>query len=146
MIKIRTKVLLYFSIFIVLLNGTVFFFYQSSEDIVADYDYSMRRLLLFNEISQRTNRMVEQLNAYVTEKDERYFQEYERQYRWLQQRRRQVGETLANRNNRLLVENYEHMIESLLEEGALTVYHFQTGNINWFITKFCDLVTKKRKH
>ncbi|OAT72576.1 histidine kinase [Parageobacillus thermoglucosidasius] len=130
--KIRTKVLLYFSIFIVLLNGTVFFFYQSSEDIVTDYDYSMRRLLLFNEISQRTNRLVEQLNAYLTEKDERYFREYERQYRWLQQHRQQVGETLSNRNNRLLVQNYEHMIESLLEEGALTVYHFQAGNISLY--------------
>lgn len=132
MIKIRTKVLFYFSIFIVLLNGTVFFFYQSSEDIVTDYDYSMRRLLLFNEISQRTNRLVEQLNAYLTEKDERYFWEYERQYRWLQQHRQQVGETLSNRNNRLLVQNYEHMIESLLEEGALTVYHFQAGNISLY--------------
>jgi sensor histidine kinase YesM len=132
MIKIRTKVLLYFSIFIVLLNVTVFFFYQSSEDIVTDYDYSMRRLLLFNEISQRANRMVEQLNAYVTEKDERYFREYERQYRWLQQHRGQVGETLSNRNNRLLVENYENMIESLLEEGALTAYHFQAGNISLY--------------
>lgn len=63
MIKIRTKLLLYFSIFILLLNGIVFFLYNSSEDIVNEYDYSMRRLLLLNEISQRTNQLVEQLNA-----------------------------------------------------------------------------------
>jgi sensor histidine kinase YesM len=132
MIKIRTKLLLYFSIFILLLNGIVFFLYHSSEDIVNEYDYSMRRLLLFNEISQRTNQLVEQLNAYLTEKDERYLREYHRQHRWLQQTRKQVGETLSNQKNALLVENYEHMIESLLEEGALTVYHFQAGNISLY--------------
>ncbi|WP_374718752.1 sensor histidine kinase [Parageobacillus toebii] len=132
MIKIRTKLLLYFSIFILLLNGIVFFLYNSSEDIVNEYDYSMRRLLLLNEISQRTNQLVEQLNAYLTEKDERYLQEYNRQYRWLQDNRKQVGEMFSNRKNALLVENYEHMIESLLEEGALTVYHFQAGNISLY--------------
>ena len=132
MIKIRTKLLLYFSIFILLLNGIVFFLYHSSEDIVNEYDYSMRRLLLFNEISQRANQLVEQLNAYLTEKDERYLREYHRQHRWLQQTRKQVGETLSNQKNALLVENYEHMIESLLEEGALTFYHFQSGKIRLY--------------
>ncbi len=112
MIKIRTKLLLYFSIFILLLNGIVFFLYNSSEDIVNEYDYSMRRLLLLNEISQRTNQLVEQLNAYLTEKDERYLREYNRQYRWLQENRKQVREMFSNRKNALLVENYEHMIES----------------------------------
>lgn len=134
MIKIRTKLFIYFMIFILLLNGVTFFLYESSEDIVNEYDYSLRRLLLLNEVSQHTNEAVEQLNAYLAEKDARYLREYEQQSRWLQQNRAQVEEFISNQRNSLLVENYEHMMESFLEEGALTVYHFQAGNIGLYST------------
>lgn len=130
--NIRTKMLLCFTVFLLLLNGAVFLLYQTSEEMMSDYDQRMRRLLLLNEVSQRANRMMEQLNAYVSEKEGRYARAYEREFRWLQQRRRQLGAILPVLSDRLAAENYEHMIESLLEEVALTVYHFQAGNIGLY--------------
>ncbi|WP_445613165.1 sensor histidine kinase [Geobacillus sp. YF-1] len=130
--NIRTKMLLCFTVFLLLLNGAVFLLYETSEEMMSDYDQRMRRLLLLNEVSQRANRMMEQLNVYVSEKEGRYARAYEREFRWLQQRRRQLGAILPVLSDRLAAENYEHMIESLLEEAALTVYHFQAGNIGLY--------------
>ncbi|MED4878976.1 sensor histidine kinase [Anoxybacillus geothermalis] len=130
--NIRTKMLLCFTVFLLLLNGAVFLLYQTSEEMMSDYDRRMRRLLLLNEVSQRTNRLMEHLNAYVSEKEGRYARAYEQEFRWLQQHRRQVGAILPILSDRLAAENYEHMIESLLEEAALTVYHFQSGNIGLY--------------
>ncbi|ARP44188.1 Sensor histidine kinase YpdA [Geobacillus thermodenitrificans] len=130
--NIRTKMLLCFTVFLLLLNGAVFLLYQTSEEMMSDYDRRMRRLLLLNEVSQRTNRLMEQLNAYVSEKEGKYARAYEQQYRWLQQQRRQLAANLAVLSDRLAAENYEHMIESFLEEAALTVYHFQAGNIKLY--------------
>jgi len=130
--NIRAKMLFCFTVFLLLLNGAVFLLYQTSEEMMSDYDQRMRRLLLLNEVSQRTNRMTEQLNAYVSEKEGRYARAYEQEYRWLQQRRQQLGAVLSVLSDRLAAENYEHMIESLLEEAALTFYHFQAGNIGLY--------------
>ncbi|AGT33539.1 histidine kinase [Geobacillus genomosp. 3] len=130
--NIRTKMLLCFTVFLLLLNGAVFLLYQTSEKMMSDYDDRMRRLLLLNEVSQRANRMMEQLNAYVSEKEGRYVRAYEEEFRWLQQRRSEAGGALSALSGRLAAENYEHMIESLLEEAALTVYHFEAGNISLY--------------
>jgi len=136
MIRIRTKVFLYFSVFVILLNGVAFFIYESSEDIVSEYDYSFRRLLLLNEISQRTSGMVEQLNAYLAERDERYLEEYKRQSEALRERQKQLHVFIENKGNEVLLRNYKNMINSFVEEGALAIYHFEVGNIQLYSTHF----------
>ncbi|QIZ65956.1 sensor histidine kinase [Geobacillus subterraneus] len=138
--NIRTKMLLCFTVFLLLLNGAVFLLYQTSEEMMSDYDRRMRRLLLLNEVSQRTNRLMEHLNAYVSEKEGRYARAYEQEFRWLQQHRRQVGAISPALSDRLAAENYEHMIESLLEEAALTVYHFQAGNIGLYSSHLHEMM------
>jgi sensor histidine kinase YesM len=136
MMGIRTKIFLYFIVFVVLLNGVAFFIYESSEDIVSEYDYSFKRLLLLNEISQQTNNMVEQLNAYLVEKEQSYLQEYERQSRMLRERQKHLNAFIENEKNEVLLRNYKNMINSFIEEGALTIYHFQIGNIQLYSTHF----------
>ncbi len=136
MIRIRTKIFLYFSVFVVLLNGVAFFIYESSENIVSEYDYSFKRLLLLNEISQQTNGMVEHLNAYLVEKEQHYLREYERQSRTLRERQEQLNAFIEHEKNAVLLRNYKNMLNSFLEEGALTIYHFQIGNIQLYSTHF----------
>ena len=136
MIRIRTKMFLYFSVFVVLLNGVAFFIFESSKHIVSEYDYSFKRLLLLNEISQLTNGMVEQLSAYLAEKDERYLEEYNRQSQVLRERQKQLNVFIEHEENVVLLRNYKNMLNSFLEEGALAIYHFQVGNIQLYSTHF----------
>ncbi|KGM46105.1 hypothetical protein NP83_02240, partial [Neobacillus niacini] len=61
--RIRSKLLLYFIVLVVLLTSVGFFFYKSSENLVNEYDDSFERFLLLNEISQRTNLITENLQG-----------------------------------------------------------------------------------
>jgi sensor histidine kinase YesM len=135
--RIRSKLLLYFIVLVVLLTSVGIFFYESSEKVVGEYDDSFERFLLLNDISQRTNLITEKLHAYILDKDKPYLDDYRKDKLKLihdQERLYQV----MNSNDIQLV-NYKNMIDSFLDECDATVDAFERDEINLYSDHFGEV-------
>lgn len=136
MIRIRTKLLLYFAIIVILVNGVVFYLYNSSKDIMDEYDHSFQRFLLLNEISQQTNKMTEFVNAFIVEKDQVFIDEYDNIRLALLDNKKQLQKEMENEQNYVLLQNYQNMIDSFIKECELTISSFSKGDINEYSSHY----------
>lgn len=130
MIRIRTKLLLYFAIIALLVNGVVFYLYNSSEYIMDEYDHSFQKFLLLNEISQQTTQMTEDVNAFIVEKDMKFKRDYRLTLRALEKNQQRLAVEMETEQNYVLVRNYLNMIDSFIEQCEKTIDSFEEGDIN----------------
>ncbi|KQL52579.1 histidine kinase [Heyndrickxia shackletonii] len=136
MIRIRTKLILYFIILVVLVNGVAFYLYSSSEQILREYDRSFQRFLLLNEISQQTNTLVEKMNAYIVEKDPVYLNEFNKTNIQLRSNKKRLDSEIQNKSNYVVLTNYENMLESFLDDSYIAISAFQDNDINQYSSYF----------
>ncbi|MCM3239963.1 sensor histidine kinase [Heyndrickxia oleronia] len=136
MIRIRTKLLIYFIILVVLVNGVAFFVYDSSEKIMKEYNRSFGRFLLLNEIAQQTNTVVEKMNAYIVKKDPMFQQEFITTSNELRKNKKKLQEEIETQSNFVTLGNYENMLESFLEDSYIAIHAFETGDINQYAAYF----------
>jgi sensor histidine kinase YesM len=136
--RIRSKLLLYFIVLVVLLTSVGFFFYKSSENLVNEYDDSFERFLLLNDISQRTTLITENLQGYLLDKESSYLKVYN-----LEKSKLRNDQWLFNKemkSNDMTVINYQNMINSFLEECDATIEAFHKDNINDYSTHFNEVL------
>jgi len=136
MIRIRTKLILYFIILVVLVNGVAFYLYSSSEQIMREYDRSFQRFLLLNEISQQTNTLVEKMNAYIVEKEPVYLRQFNETNIELRANKKRLDSEIENKSNFVDLTNYENMLESFLDDSYIAVSAFQDNDINQYSSYF----------
>lgn len=129
MIRIRTKLLVFLIVLLILLNGVAFLLYQSNQNALGQYNQLLNRFFLLNEVSQKTDRVYELLNTYLSEQTPKAYQKYLQERKTLKKKQAQLSD-LANENNHITLENYRHMITSFLEESAIVSGAFQNDNIN----------------
>jgi len=136
--RIRSKLLLYFIVLVVLLSSVGLIFYNSSEKLVNEYDDSFERFLLLNDISQRTSLISEKLHAYILDKEESYLKDYRKEKVKLIKDQKRLYQEM-NTNDITLV-NYKNMIDSFLDECDATVGAFQKDEINQYSNHFNEVL------
>lgn len=136
MIRIRTKLLVFFIVLVVIVNSVAFFLYNSSEKIIEEYNSSFQRFLLLNEISQQTNSFIESVNGYIVEKDDKFKKEYELKKKGLTDNKKRLDNGMKNSHNYVALLNYEHMIDSLIEESDMTIRAFEASDIHSYSRHF----------
>jgi sensor histidine kinase YesM len=136
--RIRSKLLLYFIVLVVLLSTVGLIFYNSSEKLVVEYDDSFERFLLLNDISQRTNLISEKLRGYIVDKESSYLKDYKQEkLKLINDQKRLNGEM---DNNDITLTNYKNMIDSFLDECDATVGAFQMDDINRYSNHFNEII------
>ncbi|KZZ85078.1 sensor histidine kinase [Bacillus sp. SJS] len=131
--SIRSKLLIYFSVFVALFNIVTFSIYFSSNRMVSEYHQSFQGFLLFNEISQQASSIYEKINGFAVEKDGEFVQEYD-----------QLKKSFSKNYNRLELEKpagvgdpellkYRNMMKSLLEESDATIEEVKTSQIEDYL-------------
>jgi sensor histidine kinase YesM len=136
--RIRTKLLIYFMVLVVLLTSIGIFFYNSSEKLMVEYDNSFQRFLLLNDISQRTNLITEKLHAYILDKEERYLEEYDKERLKLVADQQRLYEEINT--NDITIVNYKNMIDSFLEECDAAIQSFQNDDINLYSNHYNEVL------
>ncbi|MGE8203372.1 sensor histidine kinase [Heyndrickxia sp. NPDC080065] len=136
MIRIRTKLLIYFIILVALVNGVAFYLYDSSEKIMEEYHRSFGRFLLLNETAQQTNNVVEKMNAYIVKKDPFLYREYVDASNQLRANKKKLRNNLENHSNYVTLGNYEKMLASFLDDSVIAVHAFRAGDINQYASYF----------
>ncbi|XJZ26989.1 hypothetical protein ACF5W4_16940 [Bacillota bacterium Lsc_1132] len=136
--RIRSKLLLYFIVLVVLLTSVGIFFYKSSEKLMREYDRSFERFLLLNDITQRTNLIAEKLHAYILDKDQSYLEDYYKEKSKLVEDQKKIYTEMNTRDITLI--NYKNMIDSFLQESEATVTFFQKDDINRYSYHFNEVL------
>jgi len=136
--RIRSKLLLYFIVLVVLLTSVGMFFYDRSEKLVSEYDESFERFLLLNDISQRSNFLTEKLHGYILDKDKSYLHDYRSEKVKLIKDQKRLVKVMSS--NDVTLTNYKNMIDSFLDEGDATIGAFQQDQINQYSDHFNEVL------
>jgi sensor histidine kinase YesM len=136
--RIRSKLLLYFIVLVVLLTSVGMFFYDRSEKLVSEYDESFERFLLLNDISQRSNVLTEKLHGYILDKEKSYLHDYRiEKLKLIKDQKRLIK--VMNANDVTLT-NYKNMIDSFLDQGDATISTFEQDQINEYSNHFNEVL------
>ncbi|MBM7654349.1 sensor histidine kinase [Neobacillus cucumis] len=136
--RIRSKLLLYFIVLVVLLTSVGMFFYDCSEKLVSEYDQSFEQFLLLNDISQKSNFLTEKLHGYILDKDKSYLQDYRSEKRKLIKDQKSLFNVITT--NDVTLTNYKNMIDSFLDEGDATIGAFHQDQINEYSNHFNEVL------
>ncbi|WP_062052589.1 histidine kinase [Bacillus sp. JCM 19034] len=118
MIKIRTKLLIYFVALLVLIVVVFFIREQSNQRVMELYDESVEQLFLLNEITRMTTQTFQSLQIYVHEplpQNLTYYEDDKRQLLRLQH------EFAINELDGITKKNYLNMLSSFLEQSDATI-------------------------
>jgi sensor histidine kinase YesM len=136
--RIRSKLLLYFIVLVVLLTSVGLIFYKSSEKVVGEYDDSFEKFLLLNDISQRTNLITEKLHAYILDKEDKYLKDYRKQKMLLIKDQSKLDKVMSSSDVAII--NYKNLIDSFVDECDATVGAFQKDDINHYSDHFNEVL------
>lgn len=128
--SIRSKLVIYFLVFVVLFNFVSFAIFFSSKQMVSEYHESFRGFLLLNEISQQSSKIYETINAYVVERNDTYIVEYrEIRGKFIGNEKRLKNAAISGVNHQSL-ETYRAMMNSLLDESEATIASVQLEDVD----------------
>lgn len=118
--SIRSKLLIYFFVFVILFNVVSISIYVSSKQLMSEYNTSFERFLILNSVSSTSRELYEKVHAYVVEKDYRLIQEFY-DIRSSLERNKEKLEKEMHDIGKAEVDKYIHMIDTLIQEGELTI-------------------------
>lgn len=81
MIRLRTKLWVFFVCISLLLYGVAYMLYDNSQRSVEEYNRSFNRFLLLNNVSQQTDHVLDALNLYMNEKEPNHLGAFPRKER-----------------------------------------------------------------
>lgn len=136
MIKIRTKLLIYFATILLLFVLLLVIREQNNQQVMNLYDENMEHFFLLNELTRQTNETVESLQIYVHEPLNENLVLYEQDIADLVR----LKETLEQQEQEgIPKKNFLSMLESFLEQTDKTVEGVQQQNIEQYSTYFNEV-------
>ncbi|MBE3555218.1 MAG: histidine kinase, partial [Thermicanus sp.] len=127
--RIQTRVMALFLILILLMNGISFILYHLSQQTIDQYDEMLKRFLLYNDISNRSSGLVDELQAYLTDKSLSFYESYLRQKRELAERRQALLTLMDRPAYPIEMKNYSSLIDSLIKESEEVILGFHQEDL-----------------
>ncbi|GGH78207.1 sensor histidine kinase YesM [Pullulanibacillus pueri] len=144
MIRIRTKLMIFFLIVIFLMNAVAYFLFQNGQKSIEQYDDFLMRYYLLNDISQKANSVYETLNDYMVEHDPKYYADYLVARKTLGEDQEKLSVVIKEQANQLVVDNYINMITSFLDESGIVSDAFQKQNIDVYSEHLSEVLKIKQ--
>ncbi|WP_053218524.1 sensor histidine kinase [Virgibacillus senegalensis] len=117
--SIRTKLIFYFFVFVILFNIVSISIYVSSNTLANSYHSSFERFLLLNSISQSANKLYENTKAYVMEQSEENQAAYYQSRRSMMQEEERLQNMLSS-EEQIHTRNYINLIDNIIYESEIT--------------------------
>lgn len=130
MFRIRTKLLLLCLSLIILLNGVAYFLYHSGQESLGEYNQFLKKFYLLNDTSRKTDELYQTLHSYVIERTPKYYEQFLSERRSLKADQDKLNGMILSSDNYLMLQNYNNMITSFLEESGIVADAFQKQNID----------------
>lgn len=131
MIRIRTKLLLFFLFLIVVLNSIAYFLYKNEQDSIKQYDEFLSSFFLLNQVSQNTDALYQSLETYLNGQSNADYDAYLAQRKRLKALQQKLP-SLLTRENAVPLQNYQNMIASYLEESGTVSEAFKRQEVDTY--------------
>ena len=131
MIRIRTKLLLFFLFLIIVLNSIAYFLYKNEQDSIKQYDQFLSSFFLLNQVSQHTDTLYQSLETYLngqSNADYNVYLEQRKQLKALQQKL----PSLQTKEDEVSLQNYQNMITSYLGESGTVSDAFKKQQVDTY--------------
>ncbi|UOQ44420.1 histidine kinase [Halobacillus salinarum] len=125
--KIQTKLMAFFFVLILLMNGIAYFLYQGSQDNIRQYDHLLERFFLLNDVEQTTTQMFDNMTTYMIKNSPDSLDQYNEDRTKLRSLKIQLAGSIDR--DQVVVENYSNMLASFLEETKQALDAYQSGQI-----------------
>lgn len=129
--SIRSKLITYFFVFVILFNIVATAIFLSSNQLMKTYNSSFERFLLFNSISQKTNELIEKVNRFVVERDSHDVIDFQKIRREIENEKIKLTKKMDGIDPYQL-KKYENVIDTLIVEGELTIGFAIRDNIDMY--------------
>lgn len=117
---IRTKLIAYFLVFVLLFNCAATAIYLSSSQLLNAYDSGIDRFFILNSISQTITELIGKVNRFVVERDAGYVKDFQQLRMELENRKDLLDKEMSGLDPYQL-KKYENMIGTFIEESELTI-------------------------
>lgn len=129
--SIRSKLITYFFVFVILFNIVATAIFLSSNQLMKTYNSSFERFLLFNSISQKTNELIEKVNRFVVERDSHDVIDFQKIRREIENEKIKLTKKMDGIDPYQL-KKYENVIDTLIVEEELTIGFAIRDNIDMY--------------
>ncbi|MCQ6267295.1 sensor histidine kinase [Fictibacillus sp. WQ 8-8] len=117
---IRSKLLLYFFVFVILFNVVSISIFFSSRSFLLEYDSRFKQFLLLNEISQTSDQLYDKANQYVVERNKKVITEFHKLRYKLNEKTGLLQKDQKGFDN-IQLQTYVHMVQTLIQECELSI-------------------------
>jgi sensor histidine kinase YesM len=132
---IRTKLIIFFIvIFFILSSLSVFIFYNYTQT-VDQYDHIQNRFFLLNEVSQKSTKTYEAMDAFLNKQAMSDLEQYKESREELLAVQEQLSDQFQNETNYISTRNYQNLIDSLVEESDTAVSAFLKDDLAVYSVK-----------
>ncbi|GIM46697.1 hypothetical protein DNHGIG_22460 [Collibacillus ludicampi] len=119
--NIRTKLLVFILLLVILLNSVSLFLYQNARSIQNGYSEIMERFVLLNQISKYVDNNLRILNLYVIERSQSDLVQFKTSQDQLINALKDLDRIVERSDNQLALANLRHMIETFIQEENRTL-------------------------
>ncbi|WP_078551773.1 sensor histidine kinase [Bacillus alkalicellulosilyticus] len=129
MIPIRAKLMLFFIVlFFIMISLSLFISYNYSQT-VQHYNHIQERFFLLNDVSQKSSKTYETMDAYLNKNQSSDLQSYKHNRDQLIDAKNLLVSHFQNENNYIQTRNYQYMIDSFIEETDVAISSFHEDDI-----------------
>lgn len=114
--NIRSKLFIFIPLLVVLINSVSFLIHQSGKKVQENYNLMIDRILLYKQVSQKTNENLRVLSSYLILPDTGSRHEVYTQRKALTGLKRNLNEMIMTDLNEIALKNYGNMLASFLEQ------------------------------
>ncbi|GAA0485039.1 hypothetical protein GCM10008986_07860 [Salinibacillus aidingensis] len=117
--SIRSKLMAYFFVFVLLFNVVSVLIYFSSDRLLNEYHTSIERFLILNRVSQKSIDLYDKVNQFVLTGEEQDFEAFYKTKSEIVQEKERLNEQLTGVED-VQLNKHIHMIETLVQETEMT--------------------------
>ncbi|SES72682.1 Sensor histidine kinase YesM [Salinibacillus kushneri] len=117
--SIRSKLMAYFFVFVLLFNVVSVLIYFSSDRLLNEYHTSIERFLILNRVSQKSIDLYDKVNQFVLTGEKEDFNTYYHTRKEIIEEKNRLKEQLTSVEETQL-DKHIHMIETLVQETEMT--------------------------
>lgn len=121
--------MLFFILLFIVLNSLSIFLFYSHKQTIKQYDHILNRFFLLNNVSKSTNDAYESMNLYLNSNRSNDLDDYRDQRSKLILFNKKMEAEIKNNQNKVSVDNYQNMVNSLVQESDLAIDNFSIGDI-----------------
>jgi sensor histidine kinase YesM len=135
-VSIRTKIIVYSMVLVLLINSVAYFLFQNSQKSGEEYNAILQRFFLLNDLSISTKAVYESIDDYLLDHSSDRLGSYSSEREKLKSLQAQLK---IHINQDIAVKNYYYLIESFLDECSVIINAYDRNEIEVYSAHLTEL-------